>query len=156
MTTFVFQLDAALRLRERAEADAQRLLAERLAVSAEFRRQARQLDESLRTARSSLRDDGHLTGAVDVAFLASHRRFTGDVHRRGGELVRRLALAERDVAAARERLAEAATARRVLERLREKRHDEWKQEQAHREQVEADDATSAWLTGVSEYEESKA
>ena len=144
MPRFTFKLDGVLRLRRRAEKDAQRALAARLADAGRMEDELRQLNSGLVGATNELRD-GRLTGPIDVAYLTAHRRYTADVARRGTAVMTRLAAAQRACDEARSALGEAVKQRRVLELLREKHEAQWKAERARREQVEADDATAGWL-----------
>ena len=143
MPKFTFKLEGVLSLRRREEQRRQRDVAERVARAAEARTEVERLNRDLVAAVASLRD-GKLVGSVDVAYLASHRRYTNDVARRGSEQMRRLALAERDVNEARAKLVEATRQRKVLETLRDKHEARWRSEIIRRELAEADDAAGRW------------
>ena len=144
MAKFVFKLDGVLNLRLRTEQQAQRAAAERQAEVNRVTDELRHLNADLQSAADELRAH-HLTGRVDVGYLAAHRRFTADVTRRGSALMAKIALAERSAAEAKARLAEAAKQRRILEILRDKQHARWRADETRRELAEADDASGRWF-----------
>lgn len=148
MPKFTFQLEGVLSLRKRAEQQAQRSLAERTAHAASLRAEIERLNNDLVSATNELRS-GHLQGAVNVAYLTAHRRYTQSVAKRGGDLMTKLAHAEREVTKARQQLSEAAKQRKVLETLRDKQEARWRAELIRRELLEADDDAGRWADMIS-------
>ena len=155
MPRFTFKLEGVLQLRERAEQQAQRALAERAGAARRLSEELTALNDDLVASTQELRG-GRLVGQIDLAYLAAHRRFTTDVTRAGAALMQRLALAERDVQAARAELAEAAKQRRVLETLRDKHEARWRAEQQRRETVEADEAAGRWFDTLTRDDDARA
>jgi flagellar FliJ protein len=141
MARFVFRLESVLRQRKRAEQEAQRELAHRQATLVSFQNDLQALDEALRAASDDMRNN-HLTGALDLNFLAAHRRFVNAMQRQGMNLVQKIAAAQRAVDEARALLAEAAKRRKVIEKLREKQLARWQQEQDRRETAAMDEIGS--------------
>ena len=141
MARFVFRLEPVLRQRERAEQEAQRELGHRQAKLVELQNELKKLDESLRRASDDVRDN-HLTGRLDMNFLAAHRRFVNTLHRQGSNVVQKIAAAQRAVDEARRLLAEAAKQRKVIEKLREKQLARWKAEQDRKETAATDEIGS--------------
>src|SRR4051812_30074101 len=100
MARFVFRLESVLRQRKRAEQEAQRELAHRQAALVELQNDLQALDAGLRKASDDVRDN-HLTGTLDLNYLASHRRFVNAMQRQGMNLVQKIAGAQRTVDEAR-------------------------------------------------------
>src|SRR5687768_14530971 len=121
MAKFVFQLAAVLRHRELAEEQRQRELAIQQAAMTRLEGELRRLNESMHATANDLRDN-HLTGRLDMNFLAAHRRYTIAVQRQAMELVQKMAVQQRLVDEARRALAEAAKQRKIMEKLREREH----------------------------------
>jgi flagellar FliJ protein len=141
MPRFIFRLESVLRQRKRAEQEAQRELGHRQATLVSLQNDLQSLDEALRTAAEDMRNN-HLTGALDMNFLASHRRFVNAMQRQGLNLVQKIAAAQRSVDEARGLLAEAAKKRKVIEKLREKQFARWQEEQGRKETSAMDEIGS--------------
>ena len=138
MARFVFQLDGVLRQRKLAEEQKQRDLA---VVEGEMKlleSRLRELDESVQNTTADVRDN-RLTGRLDLSFLAAHRRYTLAVQRKAVALAEQMAAVKVRVDTARHALAEAAKQRKMIEKLREKRHAEWAAEQARKEMSALDE-----------------
>ena len=82
---------------------------------------------------------GHLTGTIDVNYLAAHRRYTVAMQRAGQVLVQDLARQQRKVDDARRLLAEAAKERKVLQKLEERQRERWAAEVRRKELAELDE-----------------
>ena len=141
MPRFVFRLESVLRQRKRAEQEAQRELAHRQATLVSLQNDLQALDDALRAASEDMRNN-HLTGALDMNFLAAHRRFVNAMQRQGRNLVQKVAAAQRSVDDARALLAEAAKKRKVIEKLREKQLARWNEEQGRKETAAMDEIGS--------------
>jgi flagellar export protein FliJ len=96
------------------------------------------LNDSIRDSAADLKDN-RLTGPIDVAFLAAHRRYSVAMQRRGMQLVQDMARQQRRVDDAQRGLAEAARERKVMEKLREKQYERWREERARKEMAEGDE-----------------
>src|SRR4051812_8993345 len=94
--------------------------------------QLRELDETTKNVSDDLRTN-RLTGQLDMAFLAAHRRYVLAMQRKALELAQKMAAQQLVVDAARARLAEAAKQRKIIEKLRERQHDRWKAELSRKE-----------------------
>lgn len=138
MAKFVFQFDAVLRQRALAEQERQRDLAAAQAEMVRLQGELRELNDSMRASAADLKDN-RLTGPIDVAFLAAHRRYSVAMQRQGMQLVQDMARQQRKVEDAQRGLAEAAKERKVMEKLREKQHERWREEQARKEMAELDE-----------------
>ena len=132
MPKFVFQLDAVLRHRKMLEEQRMRELGAAQAEMAQMEAELRAMDETTRTVTSDLRDN-RLTGKLDMAFLAAHRRYVLAMQRRAMELAQRMAQQQQVVDAARRALAEAAKQRKIMDKLKERQQERWKTEQSRKE-----------------------
>jgi len=138
MAKFEFQLEGVLKHRKNIEHERQRLLAVVQAQMNDLQRQLRQLDEEVKQAGLELRQN-HLVGVIDLNYLAAHRRFAGAMRRKGIELVQRMALVQRQLDEARLQLAEAAKQRKIIEKLREKQLERWRDKIARAEASQQDE-----------------
>ena len=140
MAKFTFKLESLLRQRKRDEQEAQRLLAVHAAVVNQLQESLRLLNADMQSNTDAVRS--HLTGKLDMHFLAAHRRYTGSMQRKGMDLLQQIANAQKKVDEARVALTEAARNRKAMEKLREKQFDRWKADQARRETAAADEIGS--------------
>lgn len=138
MAKFVFKLQGVLRQRELIERQRQREMAELQRQMTVLEQSLRDLNGSVQTSTDDLRVN-HLTGKLDMNFLAAHRRYLVAMQRQGMELAQRMALLQRQMNEAREQLADAARDRKVIEKLREKQLERWKVEESRRELAEMDE-----------------
>jgi flagellar protein FliJ len=132
MPKFVFQLDAVRRHRKMLEDQRMRELGAAQAVMAQMEAELRAMDETTQSVTGDLRDN-RLTGKLDMAFLAAHRRYVMAMQRKAMELAQRMAVQQQAVDAARRALAEAAKQRKIMDKLKERQHERWKTEQSRKE-----------------------
>ena len=138
MPRFIFQLQAVLKHRKNLEQQRQRELAVVLAQMQQLQDQLRALDHSVQDATADLRTN-HMVGPIDLSFITAHRRFVLGVQARAMGLVQKMALLQRQVDQARAALAEAAKARKIMEKLRERHFERWKAALGARELAELDE-----------------
>jgi flagellar protein FliJ len=138
MPRFVFQLDGLLRQRKNVEQEKQRQLALRQAHLTELQNELRRVNEQVQVTNDDVRRN-HLTGRLDLGFLAAHRRFMISMQREALNVVQKLALSQRQVEEAQKELAQAAKARKSIEKLREKHRERWMQRLSRRELSEQDE-----------------
>jgi flagellar FliJ protein len=138
MARFVFKLAGVLRQRLHVERQRQRDVAERQAHLTSLQQQLKQLNERVQATNDDVRNN-HLTGTLDMAYLAAHRRFLAAMQRGAVEIVQRMAVAQRHVDEALAALAEAAKQRKIIEKLREKQFERWRAEQDRKEVAELDE-----------------
>lgn len=132
MPKFVFQLDAVLRHRKALEEQRQRELGLARAEMAKMEAELRAMDDTAKNVSDDVRNN-RLTGTLDMAFLAAHRRYVLAMQRKAMELAARMAQQQVVVEATRKALAEAAKQRKIMEKLRDKQHERWRAEQSHKE-----------------------
>jgi flagellar export protein FliJ len=140
MAHFIFKLDGVLRHRKNIEHERQRELAVVRTRMTLLEQQLAALDAEVKASNDGVREK-HLTGPLDLTFLAAHRRYLAATHRRALELAQKMAGVQRQVDAARQALAEAARDRKVLEKLRENQQEIWRQSLKQREMAEQDEIT---------------
>lgn len=138
MAKFVFKFDGVLRQREHVETQRQRELAIVQQEMTGLQVELRALNESVQASTTDLRDN-HLTGRLDLNFLAAHRRFTLAMARKGAALVQQIAAVQKRVDVAQAALAEAAKQRKIIEKLREKSLERWRADAARNEMMETDE-----------------
>jgi flagellar FliJ protein len=138
MARFIFQLAGVLRHRKHLEREKQRVVAERQAVVTQLTRELREMDQQLQGATNDLKQN-RLTGQLDLSFIAAHRRYAISMQRRAIDQARRIAAAQQLVEQARAELVAAARDRKVIEKLRERRHEQWRAEQQRKEEMLMDE-----------------
>jgi flagellar FliJ protein len=138
MARFVFKLEAVLRQRKHVEQEKMRVLATCLKHQADCEAELARLNDNVRQTNDDLREH-HLTGVLDMNFLAAHRRFMNAMQRQAISIAQKIAAAQQRVTAARADLAEAAKQRKVMEKLRETHFERWRKEQAAKEFRELDE-----------------
>lgn len=141
MPRFLFNLDAVLDDRRRKERDRQLVVAriERQRVAIEQR--VKTIQDRLVSERGALRDQ--LRPGQAVAIDQVRYQMSASIH--GIVELRRTAIelagTLKRLESARADLLRAAIDRKAVEKLRERRLERWKREQAHREAAELDDLT---------------
>ena len=148
MAQFKFKLDAVLRHREAIEKEKQRDYALALARQKELEDQLKALDQTMQVTNDDVRQN-HLVGRIDVSFITAHRRFLLGMRRKAMDLAAAIAKAQREAEAARAVMAEAAKQRMVLEKLREKQAERWKDEAARKEMAALDEVAMQIAFGQS-------
>jgi flagellar FliJ protein len=149
MARFVFQLEGVLQHRTQLERQKMRAVAETRSQMTALETELRAMDEAVQAAAKQVRDN-HLTGVLDMDFLAAHRRFMNASQRQAMEVVQRLAKAKVLFDEAQKQLVEAAKQRKIIEKLREKQHARWAAEAARIEGIELDELSMqlAFRNGV--------
>ena len=138
MSKFVFKFDGVLRQREHVETQRQRELAVVQQEMTGLQVELRALTDAVHASTADLRDN-HLTGRLDLNFLAAHRRFTLAMARKGAALVQQIAGVQKRLDVAQAALAEAAKQRKIIEKLRERQLERWRSEDARRVGAELDE-----------------
>lgn len=138
MPSFTFKLQSVLQHREMLEQEAQRVFAEVSARKAALQVRVKAMDDQVHDVLNDLRAN-HLTGTLDLVFLAGHRRFMLAMQRQGLELVAQLQALQAEVDSAQAALAEAAKQKKILEKLREKQLARWQESAAAKERAASDE-----------------
>src|SRR3954463_2788884 len=124
MAKFDFQLEAVLKHRKNREQEKQSALAVVQGELTTLHNDLMALDQSVKAANEDMRQN-HLTGRLDLTFMAAHRRFLVATQQRASEVIQKLAGVRRQVEAARRELTTAAKERKVIEKLKEREHGRW-------------------------------
>lgn len=143
MARFVFSLESVLRQRKHAEQERLRDLAIVQTEMTRLQNELKALNDSIQSSAADMKAN-HLTGSLDVAYLAAHRRYSVAMQRRGFSLVQDMARQQRKVDDAQRLLADAAKERKVVEKLRERQLERWKSEIGRKELAEADEVGGHW------------
>lgn len=144
-TRFVFGLERVRELRVHDEDRAKEALAASLAHRLRGEALLRAAEDRLADALSTGRDDTALTGAA----LVARQAWTERLERTRAEALGNLSRASDEVAARRAAVADAGRAREALDRLRERKHAEFRLGAARREGAELDEiALRAHLRGT--------
>jgi flagellar FliJ protein len=138
MPKFVFQLEGVLRHRKTLEEQRQRELGVAQTELSRMQAELRSIDEAAKGVSGDVRDN-RLTGTLDMAFLAAHRRYVLAMQRKALALAQRMAAQQQAVDAARRQLAEAAKQRKIIEKLRERQLERWRREQSLKESADLDE-----------------
>lgn len=138
MPKFEFSLEAVLTQRKHAEQERQRALGTLLTQMNTWETELRELDATNKTAGDELRSS-RLTGQIDLAFLAAHRRFVLSTERKARTLIQKMALLHRQIEEARGLLLESARKRKVVEKLRDRQLEQWRAELLRKDQAEIDE-----------------
>ena len=138
MAKFDFKLEGVLRHRLHVEEEKRRDLARLQQQMRQAQDALRELNQVVQTNVADVRQN-HLTGRLDLSFLAAHRRYMLATQRRGTEMVHNMALLQREVDQATRALTEAAKQRKIIEKLREKQKERWAADLARKESAELDE-----------------
>jgi flagellar export protein FliJ len=138
MARFVFRLSGVLRHRRHIERQRQRDLAALDAQMTLKRAQFAELDRQVRENLDDLRQN-RLIGRIDVSFLQAHRRYMLAMRKKVFDMAGEMAVLQQQIDRARLALTRAATDRKALELLRDKRKNEWLADQSRREIAQLDE-----------------
>ena len=134
MARFTFKLEAVLEQRKNAERQRQRDVATAQHAMLKLQAEIDALAAVSRKSATELR-----SGGLSAAALAAHQRFTLSMRHKSAALKRRLGETEGELHDAQAALTEAAKQRKVMEKLREREHAKWADQQRRRDAQEADD-----------------
>lgn len=134
---FIFKLETLLRHRRMIEDERQRELARSMRHRMILLDQLRQMQTTIQSSRHDLA--GSLVGKVDLEQVGRFAHYSLQVRQRAQGIVGQMALIERQINTARERLIEATRARKALELLRDKQERAWRQQQDRRDAAAMDE-----------------
>jgi flagellar protein FliJ len=135
---FRFSLEGVLKHRLHVEQEKQRALAVLQGQMTALKQELAGIEETVKQSTEDLR--GHrLTGALDMGFLAAHRRFVLGMQSKAMEVVQKMARLQAQVEEAQRVLAEAAKQRKIMEKLKEKQFERWREELGRKELAALDE-----------------
>ncbi len=138
MAQFRFKLQAVLKHRKSVENQRLRDFSAAQARCQAVQDQIQELNRMLLETNDDVRRN-RLVGRLDVTFISAHRRFLMGMQRKGTELVQVLTERKKEADVARLALAEAARQFKVLEKLREKQEQRWKEDLSRKELAQLDE-----------------
>jgi len=138
MPKFDFKLEGVLRQRKNAEQQLQRELAVFQGEMAVLEAELRALDVSVQQTTEDLRQN-RMTGRLDLNFLGAHRRFTLAMQRKALGIAQLMNGVRIKMVESQRKLGEAVKKRKILEKLREKQFEEWRQGIAKQELHDLDE-----------------
>ncbi len=138
MARFEFRLEALLAHRQQIEKEKQRRLAK---IQQDIHALVQQIQETQRRIVAEDRTLGakELTGKLDMQYIAHEKRFVGNLHMKVILGTQKLAAMEQTLNAARAELLQAAKARKVIEKLKEKQRARWILEQERKQSALMDE-----------------
>ncbi len=125
MPKFKFPLEGVLKQRTYLEREAQRDLAICQQDLQLAEQELRALDMEVGQSKDDMRKN-RLLGAIDLHFLAAHRRYVISRERKAIEIANKIVEAQKRVGQAQRLLVEAAKQRKVVEKLRERAFERFK------------------------------
>ena len=134
MPRFTFKLEGVLEQRKNAERQRQRDVATAQHLLLKLQAEIDALAAVSRSSAIELR-----SGRLSAAALAAHQRFVLSMRHKAGALKQQRADAERELRDAQAALTEAAKQRKVMEKLREREHAKWAEQQRRRDAQDADE-----------------
>ena len=141
MAKFVFQLEGVLRHRTNIEHQRKRELAVIQSQMTALDAELRALDLSVRSSETDLRTN-RLLGKIDTAFLGAYRRYSIAMQRKAMGIAQKMGAIQVQIDQAKKNLAEAAKRKKVLEKLRERQLERWREQAARRDAAEMDEIGS--------------
>ena len=138
MAKFRFKLEALLEHRQMIEKEKQRRVAQ---IQQEIQVIQRQIQDAQVRIAMENRTLGtkELTGRLDMSYIATEKKYVGNLQLKIIYAVQRIAEIEKTLAAARGELLAAAKARKVIEKLKEKQLARWRGEQEMKEAAMMDE-----------------
>lgn len=138
MAVFQFNLQGVLRHREHIEQQHQRAVGELLAQMAAMQTELQSLNHTVSDSTEQLRTS-HLTGSINLGYLTAHRRFMLATRAKAAELMQQMSRLQQQIDQARQLLSEAARQRKIIEKLKEKQFDRWRDDQQRKELAALDE-----------------
>lgn len=138
MAVFQFNLQGVLRHREHIEQQHQRAVGELLAQMAAMQAELQSLNDTVSDSTEQLRTS-HLTGSINLGYLTAHRRFMLATRAKAAELMQQMSRLQQQIDQARQLLSEAARQRKIIEKLKEKQFDRWRDDQQRKELAALDE-----------------
>jgi flagellar FliJ protein len=138
MARFAFKLEPVLRHRKMVEEQHQRELARLAGQLRQLQEELKALDAQAKAVADDVRSH-HASGPLNMEFLMSHRRYVAAMQDRALRLVQRMSVLQRQIDEARVALVEASKRRKSIEKLKERQHQRWLDDQSLRQVKELDE-----------------
>ena len=129
---FKFSLEPLLDVRKEAEKDKQRKVGKIQQEEAELLNKIRSMEQTIRDQTQFLATQ-KLTGVLDLTYITQGKMYVGNLNMRIVQTMQQLSGVRQRLNLAKKELLEAAKARKVIEKLKEKQLRRWQEEQARKE-----------------------
>jgi flagellar FliJ protein len=129
---FIFSLEALLEHRQQIEKEHQRIVAKIQQDAQALVRDIQQAEARIAAENKTLTAE-KLVGPLDMQYIATEKRFVGNLNMKIALTLQQLSATEKKLAAARVELLAAARNRKVIEKLKEKQLARWRAEQERKE-----------------------
>jgi flagellar FliJ protein len=138
MARFRFKLEALLEHRQMVEKEKQRRVAQ---IQQEIQVIQRQIQDAQMRIALENRTLGtrELTGRLDMTYIATEKKYVGNLQLKIVYAFQKIVEIEKTLVVARAELLEAAKARKVIEKLREKQLARWREELERKEAAAMDE-----------------
>jgi len=129
---FKFSLEPLLDVRKEAEKEKQRKVGKIQLEENELLGKIRHMEQTIRDQIRFLATQ-KLTGKLELTYITQGKAYVGNLNMRIVQTMQQVAVVRQRLNAARAELLEAARARKVIEKLKEKQRLRWQEEQARKE-----------------------
>lgn len=129
---FKFSLEPLLDVRKEAEKEKQRKVGKIQQEENELLGKIRSMEQTIRDQTRFLATQ-KLTGTLDLTYITQGKVYVGNLNFRIIQTMQQLAGVRQRLNLAKAELLEAAKARKVIEKLKEKQYHRWQEEQARKE-----------------------
>ncbi len=138
---FVFRLETLLKIRQQREERHQRIVAGRLRQIHQTHRQIADLEQQMRAGQDAIRDNQR-PGRIDLQQAIHYRHWIGHLHKNVLEAQAHLGYLEAELVRERAALAEAAKQRKILDKLKERQWQRYRENEDRRDVNEADEMST--------------
>jgi flagellar FliJ protein len=135
---FTFRLETLLKIRRQREERHQRIVADRLRQIQEVEDQLTAIAHQIQSEEQAIMANQR-QGVIDMQQVVRHRHWLGHLHKCALDAKARRGYLEAQLAQERAALAEAAKQRKILDKLKERQWERYRQEQDYQETGEADE-----------------
>lgn len=145
MKKFKFRLEALLKLRQQTEDEKKRVVGDLVSEINEQQRQALEMDVQLQREGDILKEQ-YQQGNVDLDWVSHYRGFVMSTQNAIAQRIEKVAQIQGKLSHARHELADAARQKKILEKLKEKKHKRYDADLQRQELLAGDElATQLYL-----------
>lgn len=141
MKKFRFRLETVLKLRRLAEDEKKRVVGELLSEIHRRQQEAVELDASASVVGQQLKERNG-AGRIDLTWLGNYESYVSHVRGSIAEIIESVVELQQKLTGARQELAEAAKGARIIEKLKEKRKEQYDHHLSRAEAREQDEVAT--------------
>lgn len=141
MKKFRFRLETVLKLRRLAEDEKKRVVGELLSEIHRRQQEAVELDASASAIGRQLKERNG-AGRIDLTWLGNYESYVSHVRGSIAEIIESVVELQQKLTGARQELAEAAKGARIIEKLKEKRKEQYDDHLSRAEAREQDEVAT--------------